>query len=107
MREKGTCKKGKADGRKHILHGPTYIATPNREESMTLFHIFAHKDWDCWTMDEKRAFLSARRQDTQKMYVTIPGSSKMYEVYNALYGTKDAMRDYRIKVEDMYINKLQ
>jgi hypothetical protein len=31
----------------------------------------------------------------------------MYEVYNALYGTKDAMRDYRIKVEDMYINKLK
>ena len=96
-----------ADGRQHILHGPTYTATPNREESMILFHIFAHKDWDYWTMDEKRAFLSAQRQDTRKMYVTIPGSSKMYEVYNALYGTKDAMRDYRIKVEDMYINKLQ
>ena len=96
-----------ADGRQHILHGPTYTATPNREESMILFHIFAHKDWDYWTMDEKRAFLSAQRQDTRKMYVTIPGSSKMYEVYNALYGTKDAMRDYRVKVEDMYINKLQ
>jgi hypothetical protein len=48
-------------------------------------------------MDEKRAFLSA-----------IPGSSKMYEVYNALYGTKkDVMRDYRVKVEDRYINQLQ
>ena len=33
-----------ADGRQHILHGPTYTATPNREESMILFHIFAHKD---------------------------------------------------------------
>jgi len=69
---------------------------------MILFHIFAHKDWDYWTMDEKRAFLSAQRQDTRKMYVTIPGSSKMYEVYNALYGTKDAMRDYRVKVEDVH-----
>ena len=95
-----------ADGRQHHIHGPTYTATPNREECMILFHIFAHKDWDYYTMDEKRAFLSAQRQDTRKMYVTIPGSSKMYAVYNALYGTKDAMRDYRIKVEDMYINKL-
>jgi hypothetical protein len=95
-----------ADGRQHHIHGPTYTATPNREECLILFHIFAHKDWDYYTMDEKRAFLSAQRQDTRKMYVTIPGSSKMYAVYNALYGTKDAMRDYRIKVEDMYINKL-
>ena len=95
-----------ADGRQHHIHGPTYTATPNREECLILFHIFAHKNWDYYTMDEKRAFLSAQRQDTRKMYVTIPGSSKMYAVYNALYGTKDAMRDYRIKVEDMYINKL-
>ena len=47
-----------ADGRQHHIHGPTYTATPNREECLILFHIFAHKDWDYYTMDEKRAFRS-------------------------------------------------
>jgi len=94
-----------ADGRTHYIHGPTYSSTPNREESMILLHIFASKDWDYYAMDEKRAFLSAPRKDPRPMYANISGA--FYEVKNALYGTKDACRDYRDKVEDMYMNKLK
>jgi len=96
-----------ADGRSHHIHGPTYSSTPNREECMILLHIFAAKDWDYYVMDEKRAFLSAPRQDTRPMYAKISGIQKIYEVKKALYGTKDACRDYRDNVEHIYIDKLE
>ena len=96
-----------ADGCTHHIHGPTYSSTPNREECMILLHIFAAKDWDYYVMDEKRAFLSAPRQDIRPMYATISGMQKIYEVKKALYGTKDACRDYRVNVERLYIDKLK
>jgi len=96
-----------ADGRTHHIHGPTYSSTPNREECMILLHIFATLDWDYYVMDEKRAFLTANRQDKRPMYATLSGVNKVFEVKKALYGTKDACRDYRIKVEELYIDKLE
>ena len=95
-----------ADGRTHHIHGPTYSSTPNREECMILLHVFAAKDWDYYVMDEKRAFLSAPRQDTRPMYAKISGIQKIFEVKKALYGTKDACRDYRVNVEKLYIDTL-
>ena len=41
------------------------------------------------------------------MYAKISDIHKIYEVKKALYGTKDACRDYRDNVEHIYIDKLE
>ena len=89
-----------ADGRHHNKHGPTYAATPSREELLMLFHIFASDDMDYYFLDEVRAFLSAARQDDIVTYAKLSGDSKFYQILNALYGMKTASRDHQLGVRD-------
>jgi hypothetical protein len=48
-----------ADGRAHRPVGPTYAATPSREEFLILIHMIANEDWDWVHVDECRAFIGA------------------------------------------------
>jgi hypothetical protein len=94
------------DGRYHTKHGPTYSATPSKEEYLILLHIFAHYDWDYFIMDEERAFLNAKRSDTRPLYCKLPGDKLIHQVENAVYGTKDASRDHSNKKDSQYKNEL-
>ena len=60
--------------------------------------MFASKNWDYYWLDEQRAFLTADRQDKRPMYAKFHGIGK------ALYGTKDASRDYSIKIDKLMIS---
>ena len=95
-----------ADGRKHKNHGPTYSPTPSREHFLVLLHIFAALGWDYYWIDEQRAFLKADRQDKRPIYARFTGIKELYGVNKAVYGTKDASRDYHIKVDDTLVQKL-
>jgi hypothetical protein len=89
-----------ADGRRHLKHGPTYAATPSREDLLLLLHIFATDDIDYFFLDEVRAFLSANRQDGHVTYAKLTGDSKLYQILKALYGMKTASRDHQVSVRD-------
>jgi hypothetical protein len=84
-----------ADGRQHKVHGPTYAATPSREELFFLLHMFATNDMDYYFTDEHRAFLSADRTDKNLIFAKFSGDPKFYEIVNALYGMKTASRDHQ------------
>jgi hypothetical protein len=95
-----------ADGRFHKNHGPTYSPTPSREELLILLHICAVRGWDYWHVDEIRAYLNAPKQNPKKVFATISGDSGYWEIVKAVYGLKDAARDYHDAVEDRLINTL-
>jgi hypothetical protein len=95
-----------ADGRRHSNVYETYSSTPSREEFLILMHIAASRGWDYFWLDEERAFPTAERQDKRLLYAKFPGEPDYYEVRKALYGTKDASRDYQIKVVDLLVNKM-
>ena len=96
-----------ANGRQHKQHGPTYSPTPSREEFLIIMHVCAALNWDYYWIDEQRAFLSAERNDTRPKYVKFQGDSQLYGIGKAIYGTKDASRDYHIKVDNIMINILK
>ena len=83
-----------ADGRTNKIFGSTYSPTPTKEELFILLHIFASLDYDFWHIDEDRAFLNAKKQDKNVRLAKFRGSSDFFEILGALYGTKDASRDY-------------
>ena len=95
-----------ADGRSHTRVGSTYSPTPSREEFLILMHLCAVFGWNYYWLDENRAFLSADRNDKRNLYAKFPGDYKYYLVAKALYGTKDAPRDYNIKVEKVVVGDL-
>ena len=87
------------DGRQHTIYGATYSATPSREEFLILMHVIASLDWEYYWVDESRAFLMADRTDTRPLYARVAGNPELLKVAKALYGAKDAPRDYRIRVD--------
>jgi hypothetical protein len=93
-----------ADGRKHTNVGSTYSSTPSREEFLILMHLCAVNDWEYYWLDENRAFLTAERQDQRELYAKFPGDPDYCKVMKALYGTKDASRDYQIKIVNIVVN---
>jgi hypothetical protein len=95
-----------ANGKQHKNHGPTYSPTPSREEFLIIMHLCASNNWDYYWLDEQRAFLTANRNDERPVYVKFQGDSEIYGVQKALYGTKDASRDYHIKVDSIMYEKL-
>jgi hypothetical protein len=92
-----------ADGRHHHKHGPTYAATPSREELLMLVHIFASQDMDYYFTDEERAFLKADRRDNYLTFARLSGDSKVYQILKALYGMKTASRDHHLSVRDRLV----
>jgi hypothetical protein len=66
--------------------------------------MFAVRDWNYYWLDELRAFLSADRIDQRPIYVKFTGDPLFYGLGKAVYGTKDAPRDYHEKV-DMILTK--
>jgi hypothetical protein len=86
-----------ADGRSHRPDGPTYAATPSREELLILLHIIAKDDWDFYHVDESRAFTGADYTDTKPVLVKLSGDTDYWKVINALYGLKTAPLDYQKK----------
>jgi hypothetical protein len=100
-----------ADGSKHNIHSSTYSPTPSKEELFILLYIFAVLDLDFYHIDEKRAFLNAKKQDERPRLAKIPSINQFYEILGALYGTRDAPRDYndhsaKILVNDMGCKRL-
>jgi len=67
-----------ADGRFHHKHGNTYSPTPSREELFILLHIFATYDMDYYFIDEVRAFLNAKKRDTNITLARFSGDPKYY-----------------------------
>jgi len=94
-----------ADGRKHLIHGETFSATPSREEFLILLHTIACKDWDFYHLDEIRAFLNAERQDKEKIYAKFSGSPEYYEIIKAVYGLKTCQctRIHQVNNLPMYL----
>lgn len=90
-----------ADGRRHTKHGPTYAATPSREELFIMLHILAADDMDYYVIDQVRAFLSAKKRDEHVTYAKFSGDSKFYEILHALYGMKTASRDHQLSVVEL------
>lgn len=84
------------DGRTHYDPGSTYTTMPSKEELYLLLHLTAHLNWHYILLDEKRAFLGApRNPDSAPVYTKLKNVDDMYfKVLNALYGLKDACRDY-------------
>lgn len=95
-----------ADGRRHFKHGPTYSPTPGREELLVLLHVFEALDWVYYHIDEVRAFLSAPKKDCRPIYAKFAGDSTLREMVHAVYGKRDAPRDYHDMVDDRLINQL-
>jgi hypothetical protein len=95
-----------ADGRKHSQHGPTYSPTPSREELLVLLHVFAALDWEFFHLDEVRAFLNAPKQDPRHIYAKFSGDSTVREMVHAVYGKRDAPRDYHDLVDERLVNRL-
>lgn len=100
-----------ADGSKHNVHSSTYSPTPSKEELFILLYIFAVLDLDFYHIDEKRAFLNAKKQDERPRLAKIPSINQFYEILGALYGTRDAPRDYndhsaKILINDMGCKRL-
>jgi hypothetical protein len=94
------------DGRYHTNVAETYAPTPSREEFLIFMHVIAIHGWKYYWCDENRAFLSVDRQDPRPLYAKFPGDSTYYRVQKALYGTKDAPRDYKKKVEMVLLDTL-
>jgi hypothetical protein len=88
-----------ANGKQHKHYEATYSPTPSREEFLIILHICAAYGWDYYWLDEQRAFLTAERNDKRPIYVKFQGDYEIYGVEKALYGTKDAPRDYHIKID--------
>jgi hypothetical protein len=86
-----------ADGRTHKPEGPTYAATPSREEFLVFLHLIGHGDWEWAHVDESRAFTGAEHTDSKPVLVKISGDSDFWKVLNALYGLKTAPLDYQKK----------
>jgi hypothetical protein len=84
-----------ADERFHHKHGNTYSPTPSKEELFILLHIFAAYDMDYYFIDEVKAFLNAKKRDTNITLARFSGDPKYYEIVNALYGMKTASADYQ------------
>ena len=95
-----------ADGRRHTNVGATYSSTPTREEFLIVIYLVAVLNWHLLWLDENRAFLTAKRQDQRDLFARFPGDPDYYKVMMALYGTKDASRDYQIKVIEILVDKL-
>jgi hypothetical protein len=95
-----------ADGSKHNKHTSTYAPTPSREELFILLHIFAVLNLDFYHVDEKRAFLNAKKQDERVRLARIPSIDQYYEIEGALYGTRDAPRDYNDHSAGILIDKM-
>jgi hypothetical protein len=95
-----------ADGRKHSQHGPTYSPTPSREELLVLLHVFAALDWEFFHLDEVRAFLNAPKQDPRPIYAKFSGDSTVREMVHAVYGKRDAPRDYHDLVDERLVTRL-
>ncbi len=53
--------------------------------------------------------MAAKRADNRPLYVRFRGDKKapLYAVGKAVYGTKDASRDYRIKIDRLMIDKMK
>ena len=96
-----------ANGKTQKQVGETYAATPTRLEFLILLHTIAANGWDYFWIDEQRAFLTANRADNRPLYVRFRGDKKVYGVGKAVYGTKDASRDYRIKIDTLMIDKMK
>ena len=92
-----------ADGRTNKIYGSTYSPTPTKEEFFILLHIFSALDWDYYLIDEERAFLQAKKQDKNIRLAKFRGSKEYYQILGALYGTKDACRDYDASSSDKLI----
>jgi hypothetical protein len=86
-----------ADGRTHKPEGPTYAATPSREELLILLHIIGKHDWDFVHIDESRAFTGALHTDPRPVLVRMSGDAAYWKVINALYGLKTAPLMYQRK----------
>lgn len=86
-----------ADGRTHKPEGPTYAATPSREEFLILLHLIAKNDWDFIHIDESRAFTGAPHTDSKPVVVKMKGDTAYWKVINALYGLKTAPLMYQRK----------
>ena len=95
-----------ADGRHHSQHGPTYSPTPSKEELLVLLHVYAALDWDFFHLDEVRAFLNAPKKDPRKIYAKFSGDSSVREMVNAVYGKRDAPRDYHDLVDERLVERL-
>jgi hypothetical protein len=95
-----------ANGKQHKHYGSTYSPTPSREEFLIIMHVCASLNWDYYWLDEQRAFLTAERNDKRPMYVRFQGDKKIFGVDKALYGTKDASRDYHMKVDGIMYDKI-
>jgi hypothetical protein len=95
-----------ADGSRHNKHTSTYSPTPSREELFILLHIFATLNIDFYHVDEKRAFLNAKKQDERPRLAKIPSIDQYYDIQGALYGTRDAPRDYNDHSASILINEM-
>ncbi len=80
-----------ANGKTQAQVGETYAPTPTRLEFLILLHIIASNNWDYFLIDEQRAFLTADRADNRQL--------KSNSGVKAIYGTKDASRNYRLKID--------
>jgi hypothetical protein len=96
-----------ADGRQHTQHGSTYSPTPSKEEFFILLHVFAVKDWTYFHVDEVRAFLNANKQDERNVFCKFSGNPEIFRVAKAVYGQKDAMRDYHDTVNERMVDILK
>jgi hypothetical protein len=85
-----------ADGRSQ-QYGPTYSATPSREEVLKIMHYIAALEYEYYHLDEERAFLNApyKNRDVKPTYLILSGNPEYYKVVNAVYGMKDAPRNYQ------------
>jgi hypothetical protein len=89
-----------ADGRTHKPVGPTYAATPSREEFLILIHLIAKEGWDWVHVDESRAFTGAAHTDPKEVLIRMKGDTDYWRVINALYGLKTAPLMYQRKAVD-------
>ena len=84
------------NGSQQKNYSSTFATTPSREELLVLLHIAANQGMDIVHIDEKRAFLTAEKNKLQELptYGRFQGIEEWFKINNAIYGMKDAMRDY-------------
>lgn len=86
------------NGRTHFTHGNTYSAVPSRDEFFVFLDTVASEGWTWVHLDEKRAFLKAKRNDANMILAKIQRTEEFYEVINALYGLKTSTLDHQLHV---------
>ena len=86
------------NGRTHFTHGNTYSSVPARDELFVFVDIVATEGWTWVHLDEKRAFLKAKRNDANTILAKIQRTDDYYEVINALYGLKTSTLDHQLHV---------